>query len=313
MYPLNNGTMCRQAERALIVNEKRFHSLLQSIPSVAVQGYGPDGTTQYWNQASERRYGYSAQEAIGRNLMDLIIPPEMRADAAQAVRQMIDNGQPIPALELSLMRKDGARVAVFSSHAVVQIPGSAPEIFSMEIDLTEHKRAQAEKARLDILNRHLQKSESLGRMAGSIAHHFNNQLQVVMGNLEMAVDGLQLGNNPFENLISATQAARKIAEVIGLLLTYLGQTPVKHEPIDLSEACRQTLPLIQATVPNGRLVMADFPCSGPVICSNPAQIQHVLTNLITNAWESADKNRGCFHLAVKRFLPPTSPPLPVFP
>jgi two-component system, cell cycle sensor histidine kinase and response regulator CckA len=65
---------------ALQESEARFKNLLQNVPSVCVQGYGPDGTIQYWNMASEQLYGYSAQEAIGRNLMDLIVPPRDARD-----------------------------------------------------------------------------------------------------------------------------------------------------------------------------------------------------------------------------------------
>jgi PAS domain S-box-containing protein len=116
--------------------------LLQDIPAVAVQGYGPDGTTQYWNQASERLYGYGAAEAIGRNLLDLIIPPEMIEEVRGAIAMMAQTGAPIPASELSLMRKDGSRVAVFSCHAVVRRPGHPPELFCLDIDLTERKKAE---------------------------------------------------------------------------------------------------------------------------------------------------------------------------
>jgi len=129
-------------ENALQESEDRFRRLLQSVPNVAIQGYGPDGTTQYWNQATERLYGYTAQEAIGRNLVDLIIPPEMRGDVEQAIQQMAETGQPIPESELSLMRKDGSRVTVFSSHAIVHVPGREPELFCIDVDLTELKRAE---------------------------------------------------------------------------------------------------------------------------------------------------------------------------
>ena len=119
----------RQARDSLILSEKRFRSLLQDIPSVAVQGYGPDGTTQYWNQASERLYGYSAQEAIGHNLLDLIIPPEMREDCRTGDSTDGRNrSSPFPHRNCLSMRKDGSRVAVFSSHAIVQTPGSAARI-----------------------------------------------------------------------------------------------------------------------------------------------------------------------------------------
>ena len=126
----------------LQTSEMRFRNLLQSVPTVAVQGYGEDGTTHYWNHASELLYGYSAEEALGRNLLDLIIPPEMREGVKDAIRQMFESGQPIPAGELSLMRKDGSRAYVFSSHVYVHVPGQAPEMFCLDIDLTERKHME---------------------------------------------------------------------------------------------------------------------------------------------------------------------------
>jgi len=135
-------TVRKQAEQSLIESEERFKNVLQDVSSIAVQGYAPDGITQYWNKATEKLYGYSAQEAIGQNLLDLIIPPEMQKDVKQAIRYMAESGQPIPASELSLMRKDGSLVTVFSSHVVVKLPGRDQELFCLDIDLTEQKRVE---------------------------------------------------------------------------------------------------------------------------------------------------------------------------
>jgi CheY-like chemotaxis protein len=150
-------------------------------------------------------------------------------------------------------------------------------------------------------------------MAGAIAHHFNNQLHAVMGNLEMAIDGLPLGADPIEKMIAATHAARKAAEVSALMLTYLGQTPGKHEPLNLSEACRQSLPLLQAAAPKGTLLKADFPPIGLVIRANAGQIMQVLTHLAANAWESADENRRGIGLTVKTVSRADILPLKRFP
>jgi len=133
----------KEVEAALRESEERFRNLLRDVPGVAVQGYGPDGTTTYWNEASEALYGYTAHEAVGRNLLDLVVPPEMREGVRQAIRHMAETGQHIPASELSLMRRDGSRVAVFSSHVVVQIPGRAAELFCLDIDISERQRAEA--------------------------------------------------------------------------------------------------------------------------------------------------------------------------
>jgi PAS domain S-box-containing protein len=139
---------------ALKESEIRFGSLLQNVQTVAIQGYAPDGTTQYWNKGSELIYGYSAREAIGKNLLDLIIPPEMRQGVQQAIHSMATTGEPIPAAELSLMRKDGTRVAVYSSHTVVQRTGHAPELFCIDIDLSERKKIEDDlKTREHLLNK----------------------------------------------------------------------------------------------------------------------------------------------------------------
>ena len=132
-----------KAELALQISEARFRKLLQNIPLVAVQGYGEDGTTHYWNQASEELYGYSADEALGHSLLDTIIPAEMQDGVRQAMREMFATGVPIPAGELSLRRKDGSRVSVFSSHAYVKVPGRPAELFCVDVDLTDRKQAEA--------------------------------------------------------------------------------------------------------------------------------------------------------------------------
>ncbi|MGR8931141.1 MAG: EAL domain-containing protein, partial [Gammaproteobacteria bacterium] len=133
----------KAAESAMYDSEIRFRKLLEKIPLVSVQGYARDGTTNYWNQASEHLYGYTQAEAIGRKLTDLIIPQEMRAEVEQAMSQMFESGRPIPTSELRLLKKDGSPVDVFSSHAYVHVPGREPEMFCMDIDLTERKRDEA--------------------------------------------------------------------------------------------------------------------------------------------------------------------------
>lgn len=116
--------------------------VLMDVPTVAVQGYLADGTTVFWNRASERFYGYSAEEAIGQPLTDLIIPPEMRDEVRKGIREMVETGKAIPAAELLLMRKDGSRIPVFSSHTVLRTEGEEPRFFCLDVDLTRRRHAE---------------------------------------------------------------------------------------------------------------------------------------------------------------------------
>ena len=141
---LQEGQRRDALDVALRESENRFRTLIKDIPGVSVQAYAPDGTTRYWNKASESLYGFTAEEAIGRNLRDLIIPPHMREGVRQAMENMFATHEAIPAGELVLRHKDGSSVPVFSSHAFVQAPGRSPEMFCVDIDLSARYRAEAE-------------------------------------------------------------------------------------------------------------------------------------------------------------------------
>ena len=166
----------KKAEQELLQSEARFRTLLQQVPTVAVQGYGADGTVQYWNKASEELYGYTAGEAMGRSLVDLIIPEEMREEVRREVKRMVETGEPTPASELRLARKDGSPVDVFSSHAVVRGRSGQPELFCMDFDLTERKKAEAKIAAA------LGEKEILLR---EVHHRVKNNMQVIVSLLRL--------------------------------------------------------------------------------------------------------------------------------
>jgi PAS domain S-box-containing protein len=183
----------------------------------------------------------------------------------------------------------------------IQLKGKAL-LYSIVHDITDRKRAEAEKAELEALNRQLQKAESLGRMAGAIAHHFNNQLQAVIGYIDLAVNEMSRDSGPAKYLRHAITAASRAAEVSRLMLIYLGQTPAKQELITICEAIQWSLPLLQAALPENILLSTDFPSPGPTINGNVSQIQQVLAHLVTNAREAIGNRPGTIHLAVKTVL-----------
>lgn len=131
-------TELRETEQRLRESEERFRHILQDVDGVSVQGYRLDGRVQYWNRSSEDLYGYTASEALNSNLLDLIIPPEMQDMVRRNLQRVADGGN-IPNGELELLRKDGSRVPVYSSHTVLRRPGEEPELFCIDIDLTERK------------------------------------------------------------------------------------------------------------------------------------------------------------------------------
>lgn len=140
LLEIEDITVQKRAEQQWMESELRFRTLLDNTPEISVQGYEADGTTFYWNKASEKVYGYSKEEAIGSNLLDLIIPDFMREGVRQAITSMAETGITIPSEELLLKRKDGTLVPVYSGHAVVKLKDRPAQIFCMDLDLTERKK-----------------------------------------------------------------------------------------------------------------------------------------------------------------------------
>ncbi len=176
-------------------------------------------------------------------------------------------------------------------------PGS--HFIALARDITERKRSEEEYKKLEFQNRQLQKAESLSRMAGAIAHNFNNKLQVVMMSLEMALEHQDSPENWKEDLNTAIAEAQKAAEVSTQMLTYLGHHQGSIAPMNLSEACMRSLGLLQISIPENISLELDLPVQGPIVQVNHGDIQQILTILLTNAWEAIGEKDGAIRISAR--------------
>jgi two-component system, cell cycle sensor histidine kinase and response regulator CckA len=273
----------KQAEAKLIESEARFKHLLSDVPMLAVQGYRFDGATIYWNKGSENLYGYSAEEAIGKNLLDLIIPHDMRDIVKRNIKEMADAGAPNPPEEITMMRKDGTLAPVFSSHLVLRREGRLPELFCFDLDLSDIKESENERRRLQEHLAQAQKMESIGRLAGGVAHDFNNMLGVILGRAEMAMDQVDPAQPLFADLEEIRKAAERSADLTRQLLTFARKQTIAPRIIDLNETVEGMLKMLR------RLIGEDIDLTwrpkknlAPVKM-DPAQIDQILANLCVNS------------------------------
>lgn len=141
-------------ERAeLVVSEKRLRDLFEHTPAVAVQVFNPDCKVLFWNRSSEALYGYSADEASGRDIADLIVPEHEREGFRKAVRQWADDGAAVPAAELVLSHRDGRELHVFSSLVMQTGATGEKEVYCVDIDMSERTgKRRLQQARGEVLD-----------------------------------------------------------------------------------------------------------------------------------------------------------------
>ncbi len=290
----------RRAQEELEEARARYFDLYDLAP-VGYFSISEKGLILEVNLTAANLLNTTRDTLVGQPLSRFILPEDQDIYYRHR-KQLLETGK-AQVCELRIARKDGTQFWVGFETTIARNGDGHLQCRTVMIEITERKRVETDKAALEAQNRQLQKAESLRCMAGAIAHHFNNQLSVVIGNLELAMIMLSQGTRPLENIRDATNASHRAAEMSGLMLTYLGQTFQKREPLNLSEPCRQTLRMLLKTMPKHVRVVTDLPSSGPVITSNAGEIKQLLTNLLTNAWEAVGEGQGSIHLALKMVSP----------
>ena len=121
-------------------NEQRFRNIFETTRNIAVQGYNRFHEVIFWNKASEDLYGFSASEAMGKKLEDLIIPGFMREGVYQAIENWHEKDETIPSGELALQDAQGNEVWVYSNHVLIDTPDHK-EMYCLDIDLGPQRSA----------------------------------------------------------------------------------------------------------------------------------------------------------------------------
>ena len=150
----------------------------------------------------------------------------------------------------------------------------------------ESARADEERVRLEFRLRQAEKAESLGRMAGAIAHQLNNKLTGVMGSLELALNEVAAGGDPRVEISHAQVAARQASRIGQQMLAYLGHGSRGRQDLDIVALCRDAIQEVELSLRAEILLRTVFPHRPLIVRGSSADIHQLLTNLATNAVEA---------------------------
>lgn len=176
--------------------------------------------------------------------------------------------------------------------------GHEPQYRVAVVDITEKKLVEDERLRLEKEVLKAQKEDSLKRLAGGIAHNFNNLLTVIMGNVELVLDSLPPRHAHAAQLRNGYGAAERAAELSKMMLSYLGYPLSRKTSLDLAETVGSLVKVIRSTVHGHISVFFDEGPASARVLGDPVQIAQLLNNLVENSIAAIGDNQGCITIKI---------------
>ncbi|HJW71647.1 MAG TPA: PAS domain S-box protein [Geothrix sp.] len=269
----------RQAEEALKASEARYRALFD-LASEGIFTLSTEGVILEVNEAMARMHGYTVEEMKRLPMME-VDTAENSELAPDRMRRLLA-GEAFT-FEVEHLHKDGHVFPLEVSASLVQTEGR-PVILAFHREITERKTAEEAKRLLEQEKQQAQKMDSLGSLAGGVAHDFNNMLSGIMGYADLLLSGEE---NPKRQkaLRAIIAAATRSAELTQKLLAFARRGRNLVEALDLQAMVKECLDLLRPSMnPDLHVVVAMDGC--PTVDGDPSQIHQVVVNLCINAMEA---------------------------
>jgi PAS domain S-box-containing protein len=267
----------RRAESALRRSEGRMKSVLDAALD-AVIGMDAQGRVVSWNPRAEAIFGWSAGEAVGHQLAELIIPPRHREAHTEGLARFLETGEgPVIGrrIELSALRRDGSEFPVELTITVLK-EGDAPLFSAFVADITERKHLQAQLLQS-------QKMDSVGRLAGGVAHDFNNLLGVITGYGELLKQRIPDEPQLKRYVSDILKAAERAAGLTRQLLAFSRKQVLQPLVLDLNAVVGEMEKMLRRLIGEDIQLVTVFDDRLRRVQADPGQIEQVLMNLAVNA------------------------------
>lgn len=277
----------RSVERHLVdqlhdaLQRLRFH--IERMP-LAYIVWDAEFKVVEWNPSAERVFGYAAAEAIGRTAAELIVPTDVSPHVDKVWRGLLKGDTSSHSINDNVT-KDGSRITgEWFNTPLMDGTGAVYGVASMVVDLTDRRALEAQ-------IRNAQKIESLGVLAGGVAHDFNSLLMVILGNTALLRGLKGMPKQAAEYLKLIDDSGFRAKDLISHLLTYARTGRHNPQRTDLNRVIEEAADLVRSSVGKGYLVELALADDLPAVFADRSQLERIVLNLCINA-KQAMSNGG---------------------
>ncbi len=250
---------------------------------LAPQGGG--GARTVWiSENLQEITGYSQAEAMEPGWWEAGLHPGDRAQAKELAAQMWSKGRRTLTHRYRFRRKDGDYIWVRDDIRILRDERGEPvEAVGAWTDITDYRKAQEERERLEAQLRQAQKMEAVGRLAGGVAHDFNNMLTVIQGYAEICLQRLNPADPLYQDICEILNSARRSGELTRQLLAFSRKQTIAPSPMDLNQHLLGMEKMLGRILGEDILLKMHLQEELWPIFMDPSQMDQVLANLVVNA------------------------------
>jgi PAS domain S-box-containing protein len=276
----------------LKADEMRYRGMFENAIEGIYQST-PDGHYMVVNSALARMYGYEQPEELMNLVSDIQSQIYVDSGFREKFKHEMEKNGFVQGLEYQVRRRDGSIIWISESARAVRDASGAIHHYEGFIDnITDRKKAEAERAKLEKQMLHSQKMDAIGTLAGGMAHDFNNILCAILGYTELALLDSHIKGMSRDNLEMVLKSANRARDLIKRILTFSRPTDTQHHPLKLGGILKEVVKLLQATLPSSISLQVKMRTEEDVVVADATEMHQVIMNLGTNAGHAMKAKGG---------------------